>query len=757
MRAAAAVVPMLWAAASWGAVEVAAGPYLTRITRHSATVNIHFRRATAVELHVFSGRERVAAVDSPASRSHAVVVVGLEPNRVYRCVIRAGEDDVATLDGFRTAGRPGDSFTFAVYGDTRPGQTKTKRFHRNVVSRVRDAGPCFRLVLGDMVDDGSEPAHWEAFFAAESPLAGSAGIFPVMGDNDYDGGDGLFGRYFPDAADGFYHFRWNGVHFFALNARDARGAQDRGELDADSRQLRWLKDRLSRPEVRAAPFRIVFMHDPVYICRGRSARLMRDVWARLFVEHGVDLVFSSWHLYERSRHDGVHYVLTGGGGAELVWMRKNDDYPAVVDARRHHFCRVDVFAGGLTLQAIAADGTVLDRITLSPRAGAGDSARDLKRKARILCREIPIPGGTGTPELPVYLFSYDCAYCDKLLRHLLPRWADEHGVSLHVCYYDFARKGTYDLFMAAGADFGRQDAGIPAIFAGREVFGGSAEIERGFPAQLAAFRRDPARYREQSIVPFTRSRDTAAMRRDTFDSLTLGLVISAGLVDGLNPCAFAAVIFLVSYLTLVGGTRRQILLAGGLFTAGVFAAYMLIGMFLYRIAGMLPTGGTVRLVVNCAMLALLAALTVLSLVDFVRCLRGRPEEITLRLPDFLNRHLRARVRRFARRGFGTAVAAVVLGMVVASIELGCTGQVYIPIVNMLAEPDRRPVAFGYLVIYNTAFIVPLLAVFLSAAAGVTSERMAAFFRRRAAWVKLALAVVFILLAAGIMHTTGWIG
>lgn len=756
MKAAAASILFLSAAAV-GRVETAAGPYLTGITRRSATVNVHFRRPVAVDLRVFSGREAVAAVSSPASRRHAVVVDGLEPNRVYRCVIRAGGNEIATLEGFRTAGRPGDSFTFAVYGDPRPGQTKTKRFHRTVVSRVRDAGPCFRLVLGDMVDDGSAPADWEAFFDAESPLAGGVGLFPVRGDNDHDGGDGLFGRYFPAAAEGFYHFRWNGVHFFALNAWDARGAQDRGELDAGSRQLRWLKERLSRPDVRAAPFRIVFMHDPVYICRGRSARIMRDAWAPVFAAHGVDLVFSSWHLYERSRHDGVHYVLTGGGGAELVWMRKDPDYPSIVDARRHHFCRVDIVAGGLTLQAIAADGTVLDRITLSPRAGTGGSARELKRKARILCREIPITGGRGTPELPVYLFSYDCAYCDKLLRQLLPRWADEHAVSLRVRYYDFARKGTYDLFMAAGADFGRQDAGIPAIFAGRKVFGGAAEIERGFPSQLAAFRRNPDRYRADSIVPFTRSRDTAAMRRDAFDALTLGLVISAGLVDGLNPCAFAAVVFLVSYLTLVGGTRRQILIAGGLFTAGVFVAYMLIGMFLYRIAGMLPTGGAVRLAVNYALLAILAVLAVLSLVDFVRCLRGRPEEITLRLPAFLNRHLRERVRRFARHGFGTAAAAVVLGVIVASIELGCTGQVYIPIVNMLAEPDRRPVAFGYLVIYNTAFIVPLLAVFLSAAAGVTSERMAAFFRRRAAWVKLALAVVFILLAAGIMHAIGWTG
>ena len=66
-----------------------------------------------------------------------------------------------------------------------------------------------------------------------------------------------------------------------------------------------------------------------------------------------------------------------------------------------------------------------------------------------------------------------------------------------------------------------------------------------------------------------------------FTSLTLAMIVAAGFLDGLNPCAFGTIILLVSYLTLFGLNQRTILWAGATFIAGVFISYMAIGLVFF--------------------------------------------------------------------------------------------------------------------------------------------------------------------------------
>ena len=60
---------------------------------------------------------------------------------------------------------------------------------------------------------------------------------------------------------------------------------------------------------------------------------------------------------------------------------------------------------------------------------------------------------------------------------------------------------------------------------------------------------------------------------ERFKRWSLSAVLVAGFIDGINPCAFATIIFLVSYLTFAGKKSREILLYGTIFTSGVFIAY----------------------------------------------------------------------------------------------------------------------------------------------------------------------------------------
>lgn len=83
----------------------------------------------------------------------------------------------------------------------------------------------------------------------------------------------------------------------------------------------------------------------------------------------------------------------------------------------------------------------------------------------------------------------------------------------------------------------------------------------------------------------------ATAERDLHDlaaGFTVPAVLLAGLIDGINPCAFAVIIFLVSYLTLTQGMgKTRAFCYGLLFCTGVFLCYLLIGLGFSRLLDVL--------------------------------------------------------------------------------------------------------------------------------------------------------------------------
>jgi len=231
----------------------------------------------------------------------------------------------------------------------------------------------------------------------------------------------------------------------------------------------------------------------------------------------------------------------------------------------------------------------------------------------------------------------------------------------------------------------------------------------------------------------------------TFSTLT---VLGAGLVDGLNPCAFATIVFFISYLSFTGRKGREVLLVGSSFALGIFFTYLLIGLGLSRVAEAVDALGLAPWLYG-IIAVLCLSLAVLSLRDYVKARRGSVTDMTLRLPTKLRRWINRVIRESAQtRAF--ALVAFLTGIVIALIELACTGQVYLPtIVYVMGDPNLRVQAIFYLLLYNIAFILPLAVVFFLAFLGTTSEQLGLFLNRQAASVKLMTTIVFLIL-------TGWL-
>ncbi len=233
---------------------------------------------------------------------------------------------------------------------------------------------------------------------------------------------------------------------------------------------------------------------------------------------------------------------------------------------------------------------------------------------------------------------------------------------------------------------------------------------------------------------------------ERFRSFGLWTVLGAGLIDGVNPCAFATMIFLVSYLGVRRRKGREILLTGAAFTLGVFAAYLGVGLGMLKFLTAVPALATAGKWIYAVTMLLCLALAWGSWQDYRKARAGRLEDMSLKLPQRL-RGLTHQMIREGSRAQNYVLASLALGFAVSIVELACTGQVYLPtIIFVLGLPEWRLRAALALVAYNVMFIVPLIIVFLLVYYGTTSKQLLAWMNRRAATVKLGTAVLFLVLA-----------
>jgi cytochrome c biogenesis protein CcdA len=355
----------------------------------------------------------------------------------------------------------------------------------------------------------------------------------------------------------------------------------------------------------------------------------------------------------------------------------------------------------------------------------------------------------------VAFYSSTCRHCEeakKALQKAQQTWGDRVAVE-HRDVQDariFAEMFRYE------DHYGSTAQAPPKVFVGEQFL-------EGYPAIAARLQEVIAHELEAGSVTFEPRRETVPQTEevpsgilDRFGGLSIGAVAVAGLLDGVNPCAFTTVVFLLSMLAYLGKSRRQLAVVGGGFTAAVFATYLLLGLgvfgfleFIKRFS--VASGISVALTYAVGLLAL--ALGVWSFGDFLRVRRsGDVNQATLGLP----KGIKQRIHKVIRENLGTRglfVGSLTIGLAVAVLESLCTGQVYLPTIIFVARSSQmKGQAVAYLVFYNLMFIAPLVGVLVIAYFGVKSDRLATFLRRHLALLKLAMALLFLGLGVLVLMT-----
>jgi thiol-disulfide isomerase/thioredoxin len=353
------------------------------------------------------------------------------------------------------------------------------------------------------------------------------------------------------------------------------------------------------------------------------------------------------------------------------------------------------------------------------------------------------------PVYMVYFFQQGCPQCDRVgsLLHRLKKRYD--GLVVREIDIDTAEGKI--LNESISEEVGVTEAKrltAPSVFFARDALVGDAITTSALERFIGAYEAMEPMNPPWEIAGEKKNRAGARIV-ERFQRLGLPAVAAAGLIDGVNPCAFATLILFISYLTFVGRGRREILLVGLAFSLSVFVTYFLVGLGLLRIVQSLTVMPLVGRIIYLGAMVLALVFGILSLYDYVLCRRGRSTEMLLQMPAFLKDRVRGIIRKEVKV-HRYLVAAGVTGFGVSLLELACTGQVYLPTIIFVAKVRAfRATAVGYLALYNIMFIVPLLAVFAVVYLGIGSERLSILFQRHLSWVKLATSLVFFVLAGAL--------
>lgn len=219
-------------------------------------------------------------------------------------------------------------------------------------------------------------------------------------------------------------------------------------------------------------------------------------------------------------------------------------------------------------------------------------------------------------------------------------------------------------------------------------------------------------------------------------------VFAAGLIDGVNPCAFTTLLFLISSLFYIGRGKKEILQIGMIFSLTIFISYFLVGLGMLNIIRTANYFPLVSTIIRYILIVGLVLLALYSFYDAWLVKKGRTGDIKLQLPKKLKKRIHKTIKENTRKR-GLITGTIIIGIMVTIFELSCTGQVYLPIIAYIIKIEGSLSAYAYLSLYNLAFILPLLIVFVAIYTGTTNQRLINWFQGRLFWIKVMLGLFFL--------------
>jgi len=189
----------------------------------------------------------------------------------------------------------------------------------------------------------------------------------------------------------------------------------------------------------------------------------------------------------------------------------------------------------------------------------------------------------------------------------------------------------------------------------------------------------------------------------------LPLVLTTGLIDGINPCAFAVLLFFIAFLYTVNRTRGQIYKVGSVYIIAIFLTYMFIGIGIMQA---IKISDVPHLAARIAAVLILV-IGAISIKDYFWYGRW----FTLKVPQISHKWIKKLVHT------STMPSVFLVGILVGLCTFPCTGGIYVVILGLLAVTTTYSTGMVYLLAYNVMFIIPMIVILVAASNPVMVKKM----------------------------------
>jgi hypothetical protein len=354
----------------------------------------------------------------------------------------------------------------------------------------------------------------------------------------------------------------------------------------------------------------------------------------------------------------------------------------------------------------------------------------------------------GTSVLELYYFgSSACIQCLEIKHDILAPLERKHGENIKIHYHDTDNPESFELMHRLERQFGVTRGSPIELFFPDTVLLGFESITANARAIVEEHMNDPGR--RAAFVINEPAGDLNEALRDRFSQFTLWAIIAAALIDSVNPCSIASLIFLLSFLAVQKRKRSEILKIGLLFTATVFVTYLMFGVGAFKAIAYLQRYYWVKLFIKWSAVACAAIIGIISFVDAFRFKKsGDTKDIKLQLPKKV-KILVHKVITKNLTGKRLILGTIIAGFLVTVLDAICTVEVYLPVLVLMAQSsdgELKLTGWLYLILYNIIFVMPLLAVMIAAYYGFTWHKLAKMTQKNLTLLKICLGTVMIGLA-----------
>jgi cytochrome c biogenesis protein CcdA len=349
-------------------------------------------------------------------------------------------------------------------------------------------------------------------------------------------------------------------------------------------------------------------------------------------------------------------------------------------------------------------------------------------------------------KLVIHFFgSRTCGECAEIKTKILKPLAEKHKDKLDVRLHDLDSDSGFQLSVSMEEKYEVTTSSPQELYFPDTVLLGYKSIMKHGRNMIVSYLSHPEKWGTGEIA-IDKGKFTETLK-NRFQQFTFIQIVLAGLVDGVNPCAIATMIFLISFLAVQKRKRGEILAIGLTFSAAVFVTYLFLGLGAFKAISLLQSYHMVATGVRWFAVIFAGAVAIVCFRDaIVYKMTGKAKDIKLQLPTSLKSRIHKVISgNLSQKSLVVGTAAT--GFLVTLLEAVCTGQVYLPTIILMTQAEGlRLTGWLYLLLYNFLFVLPLLIIMILAYYGLRWEELSRTTQKNLPLLKTIMGIVLIGLA-----------